>query len=425
MMPKVVAKILPRMNARLMELSVVFVISLGPLMQLAYSQQQPTPNNTQNGFNFNISNNSGDSIYPSIASSRNNVYAVWQDDHFGEAVSYDRKNYDILFARSTNGGNSFENATNLTNNIALSGRPIITAFGEKVYVLWIEDTRESKQIWFRKSTNNGSTFDRAINLGSDHYAIDSIVPKAIAASGDNVYVVWRQLSDDGKAGSVLFRASKDSGNSFGEIAKVSDNAVHSSSPKVAAFDNNVYIVWDVLEDEARSTNRSQGIFFAKSSDGGINFEDEIELNGDKEIGEGQVAVSSNKVFVAWTGSIYDTKKTINDVFLTTSNDTGITFEDPILVNSDFVDSENVELSPAEGRLEIVWQDKVTGNGEIFYRSLNNDTKLSSVKDVRNLSDTEGLSECPSIATSGNSTYVVWEDSTYGNHEIFFKKLISI
>jgi hypothetical protein len=96
-----------------------------------------------------------------------------------------------------------------------------------------------------------------------------------------------------------------------------------------------------------------------------------------------------------------------------------------LVNSDFVDSENVELSPAEGRLEIVWQDKVTGNGEIFYRSLNNDTKLSSVKDVRNLSDTEGLSECPSIATSGNSTYVVWEDSTYGNHEIFFKKLISI
>jgi hypothetical protein len=414
------------LKAQQIELSaVLLIIALVPSNLLANSQQQLTPDNARSDFNFNVSNNTGDSIYPAITSSGNNVYIVWQDDYFGEAVSYDKKNYDIFFGRSTDGGYTFKNVTNLSNNIALSGRPIITAFGEKVYVVWIEDTFKGSEVWFRKSINNGSTFGQAINLGRDHDAKDSIVPKSITAFGSNVYVVWRQLGDDGKTGSILFRTSKDSGDSFGEIGKVSDNAVLSSSPKVGAFGNNVYIVWDVLQSEAEATNKSPGIFLAKSSDGGINFEDEKKLNGDKEFGEGQVAASSNQVFVAWTGSIYDTERSIDDIFFTISYDNGNTFGDTNLINKDFVDSENVELSTAEGRIDAVWQDKVTGNGEIFYRSLNNNSKEGSVEGVRNLSNTEGLSECPSIATSGDSTYVVWEDSTYGNHEIFFKKLTSI
>jgi hypothetical protein len=388
-------------------------------------QQQSTSNNIQKDFNFSVSNNTGDSIYPATASSGKNVYVVWQDDYFGQGVSYDKKNYDILFSRSTDGGNSFENVTNLSNNIALSGRPIMTAFENKVYVVWMEDTLKDKQIWFRKSTNNGSTFDRAISISSGHNIKDSIIPKAIAAFGNDTFVVWRQLEDDGKTGSILIKASNDSGNSFGEIKEVSSNAVYSSSPKVAAFGNNVYVVWDVLHKEAEESNKTQGIFLAKSSDGGINFEDAIKVNGDEEFGEAQVAAYLNQVYVAWAGSVYDTKQSINDIFFKFSDDNGNTFGDTVLLNKDFVDSENVELVATEGRVDAVWQDKVTGNGEIFYRSLNDNNEQTSFESPRNLSNTESLSECPSIATTGNSTYVVWEDSKFGNHEIFFKKLVSI
>jgi hypothetical protein len=401
----------------------MWIPHLPECLRLRSFQQQSTSNNIQRDFNYSVSNNTGDSIYPAAASSGNNVYVVWQDDYFGQGVSYDKKNYNILFSRSTDGGNSFENVTNLSNNIALSGRPIITAFEKKVYVVWMEDTLNDKQIWFRKSTNNGSTFDRAISLSSGHNIKDSIIPMAIAAFGNDAFVVWRQLGDDGKTGSILLKASNDSGNSFGDIKEVSSNAVYSSSPKVAAFNSSVYVLWDVIDNQGEIDNKSVGIFLAKSSDGGTNFEDEIRLNGDKESGEGQVAVYSNQVFVAWAGSVYDTKRSINDVFFRFSDDNGNTFGDTILINKDFVDSENVELATTEGRIDVVWQDRVTGNGEIFYRSLNN--KQAFVEAARNLSDTEGLSECPSIATSGNSTYVVWEDDTYGNHEIFFKKLVSI
>ena len=53
-------------------------------------------------------------MYPSLAASENNVYIVWEDDNFGQSVSYDTKNNDILFVGSADGGQSFENVTNLS-----------------------------------------------------------------------------------------------------------------------------------------------------------------------------------------------------------------------------------------------------------------------------------------------------------------------
>jgi hypothetical protein len=409
------------MNSLLLTVSVIFIIIIIFSNLSASFQQQSTSNNVKTDLNFSVSNNTGDSVYPSVSASGNNVYVAWEDDYFGQGVSYDKKNYDILFTRSTDGGNSFENIKNLSNNTAPSGRPIITVTGEKVYVVWVEETLKDKQMWFRKSTNGGSTFDKAIILGRNLGPSDSIIPKAIAASGNIVYVVWRQLGDDGKSSTIEFKASTDSGDSFGEIGKVSGNAVYSSSPKVAAFGNNVYVVWDVLPKEAEESNKNQGVFIAKSSDGGINFDDALKLSGDIEPGEGQVAAHLNQVYVAWAGSIYDTEHSINDIFFRFSNDSGDTFGDTVLLNKDFVDSENVELAVTEGRIDAVWQDKVTGNGEIFHKSLYNEQDLIGV--ARNLSNTESLSECPSIATAGNTTYVVWEDSKYGNHEIFFKKVV--
>ena len=48
---------------------------------------------------INVSNNTGVSLNPQIATSGNNVYVTWQDGTPG--------NYDIFFAASTNNGTSF------------------------------------------------------------------------------------------------------------------------------------------------------------------------------------------------------------------------------------------------------------------------------------------------------------------------------
>jgi hypothetical protein len=51
---------------------------------------------TEATYRINISENIGDSVYPSIAVLGDNVYVVWQDDNFGESVSYNKRNSDIL-----------------------------------------------------------------------------------------------------------------------------------------------------------------------------------------------------------------------------------------------------------------------------------------------------------------------------------------
>src|SRR5688500_12784941 len=263
---------------------IVFSVLLNSLTSIYL--QQPVFG-IQTNSNFNISNNPGDSIYPAIAASGNNTYVVWQDDNFGEGVSYDRKNYDILFAKSVDSGRSFKNTTNLSNSIPISERPAITAYDKNVYVIWIEDIQNEMNILFRKSTDGGITFDKTVLLGSSGHAEVPVLPKAITAFGDNVYVVWRHLTEDGETGSILLRSSKDAGNTFGETVKISSNAEFTSSPKVATSNNNVYVVWDVLYTKENQGKR-EGIFLAKSSDNGLTFGDETKINGPKEIGKAQV-----------------------------------------------------------------------------------------------------------------------------------------
>ena len=47
---------------------------------------------------------------------------------------------------------------NLSNNTGHSELPNVVVDGNKVYVVWADDTRGNRDIYFRKSTNYGCTF---------------------------------------------------------------------------------------------------------------------------------------------------------------------------------------------------------------------------------------------------------------------------
>jgi hypothetical protein len=390
------------------------------LSGLSLSQAQENSSDSFNLIpNFNISNNTGDSVYPAIATSSKYVYVVWQDDYVNQSVSLDKKNYDILFTRSNDGGINFENVTNISNNLFVSSRPSIATFESYVYIIWLEDTGKNKELWIAKSKDTGRTFDKPLKLASVQNW-DYLLPKSIAAYGDHVYVVWRQLSEDGKSGSILFKSSQDRANTFSETREISDKAAYITEPKVDAFQNNVYVVWNLIYSKEETPTQSDGLFFAKSSDHGDNFGTDSKLNGNNEFGEAELASYSNRVYVAWTGSVYKQNQNMSDLFFTSSLNNGDSFEDTVSINNG-LDSGNVGLTVTDRYIDAVWQDNVTGNGEIFHKRIMKDIPDFS-ESSKNLSNTDALSECPSIATSDNDTFVVWEDSTYGNHEIFFKKI---
>lgn len=97
-----------------------------------------------------------------IATSGNNVYVVSWDRDPG--------NWDIFFARSTDGGVTFEDAINLSDNPEThSDDAIMIAGGENVYVTWWERaSQEQPRVpVMRVSSDNGATFGPMLMLAAN------------------------------------------------------------------------------------------------------------------------------------------------------------------------------------------------------------------------------------------------------------------
>src|SRR6476469_8061612 len=197
------------------KISIILLITAGILFapyQLAFSENQ--------SFNVpkNVSNSSGQSLFPKIALSGNNMYAVWSDTSTG--------NSEIFLARSTDGGLTFSTPTNLSSDSGQSRTPSIAASNSNVYVVWSSNVGSNSEIFLARSTDGGLTFstsDISNNAGF------SYTPQ-LAVSGSNVYVVW----NDNTSGNldIMFARSTDGGLTF-STSDISNNAGFSYTPQLA------------------------------------------------------------------------------------------------------------------------------------------------------------------------------------------------
>lgn len=120
----------------------------------------------------------------------------------------------------------------------------------------------------------------------------------IAVSGNNVYVVWADNTTPTGTIDLFFRKSTDGGTTFGPTQNLMENAPGDSvgQPQVAVSGNNVYIVWD-------NGNPGDGekILLRKSIDAGMTFGPVVELSDPfpETFTAPQVIASGNNVYVAW------------------------------------------------------------------------------------------------------------------------------
>jgi hypothetical protein len=390
----------------------------------------------------NLTNNQQDSVYAQVATQGNNVYMVWQENpRFQAASSANTINYDIFVKKSIDGGLTFGKEINLSNNPGFSEHPQIAASGNNVYVVWIDnspigasDTSENKKILLRKSLDNGNTFDGTSILSSNNDNVDSINQELIA-TGNNVYVVWQDaplaaandadIVSGGHDSSVMFTSSENSGESFTKPKSLSNDA-YKSYPKVGAYGDSVYVVWNVGIINKTSDGNSQngmgpkGVFFSRSSDNGLNFSEPLKLNANGEsVGESQVATHGKNVYVVWGGN--PDEKVAGNLYYTRSANNGSTFSTPQSLTEK--NTLNVEVAADSNNAYIAWQGVLPdGNEEIFIKE-SMDAGDTFTKTNDNISRNKGISECTSIAISQDSkvVYLAWEDSLNDNHEILFSQ----
>ena len=403
----------------------------------------------------NLTDNPNDSVYPQVAASENNVYVVWEDSTTSDLSN---NNYDIYIKKSADWGESFAGNSNsiatgtateilnLSNNPGFSEHPQIAAYDEKVHVAWIDNSLGNKEILFARSIDNGTTFSEAINLSNTHNTNSRNLE--LSAFENNVYAAWLDEDEQGN-GIILFTASNDGGETFGNPITIARNVTTNNDftfPKVAAYGNNVYIAWNVVD--SRST-QGQGeimtdLLYVKSLNQGNTFSPPIKLNNNGEkVGEAQLAAYNNVVYVVWASSPYD--HITSNLFFIKSTDNGNAFSNATEVKNDnFVNPSNVEIvvvgnnnsegnreeslssSPSsqqvqELQLYITGQVPLSDQNEEIFLVLSSDNGDTFNQITTNLSNNSEFSECSSIAASANNIYVIWQDRTPGNNEALFTK----
>ena len=311
--------------------------------------------------------------------------------------------------------------TNLSNNIGHSELPQLMSYGNNVYVVWIDDTSGKRNIYFKRSTDNGCTFGPTMELGNQKGG--SIDPK-MAVSGNNVYVLWEHTP--GNNGGIFFTRSTDNGGTFSSIKNLGNNTGFNGFPQIAVSGNNVFVVWH---------DATHGIFFTRSTDNGGTFGNPVILYKVKNEGIGSKVFGpritayprSDNVYVVWhSGDIKQharVKALISDAQYIRSTDNGATFGNVVNLSNYSGSSVNPQIAVSQNNVYAVWTNNFQEKyGQVFLtRSTDNGATFG---DIVNLSNYSGSSVNPQIAVSQNNVYAVWTNNVTGNEDIFFKKDVS-
>jgi hypothetical protein len=292
---------------------------------------------------------------------------------------------------------------NISNNTAISHSPQLAVSQDKnlvgndsVYVVWSDNSTGNGDIYFKRSADNGTTFGSTQNLSNNP---GNSTAAQMAAYQDNVYVVWEDASTGN--GDIYFRKSIDNGNSFSTIENLSNNTSFSDSFHIAVSGSDVYVVW------SDNSTGNGDIYFRKSIDKGTTFDTIENLSNDNGKSYGaHIVLSGNNVYVVWN----DNSTGNGDIYFKRSADNGTTFGSTQNLSNNPGNSTAAQMAAYQDNVYVVWEDASTGNGDIYFKaSLDNGTKFAGQK---SLARNNGSSFNPQLAVSPNNIiYGLWQDNT--------------
>jgi hypothetical protein len=211
------------------------------------------------------------------------VYGSLFDDMFNRNI------FDGMFSGTKT---EFGDPVNLHNKTASPVIPAIAASGNNVYVVWSDGFPGNSSIFIRSSDDNGTTFGETISISK---TIGFLSVPTLAASDNNVYVGWKNFEFRNSSSRLLLKASNDNGTTFGEVHELDNKTGFLSVPTLAASGSNAYLTWtDFLPGNS-------GVFFKFSTDGGKSFDAESNMAKDTAFPlTSRIAVISDHVYILWS-----------------------------------------------------------------------------------------------------------------------------
>ncbi|MBN2313210.1 MAG: PQQ-binding-like beta-propeller repeat protein [Sedimentisphaerales bacterium] len=380
--------------------------------------------NTIFGSVINISNNSASKdTDPSVAASGDNIYIVWC-----EVNRENTADSRILFRYSYDNGQTWNpSLEEMPVDLGRGVEPKVTALGDYVYVTYRNEISVGvQQLNFRASLDRGLTWnpaitDPAIDLSSTEEGV-GITPWLIpshnlAASGNHVYVIWSGSRPGYDYLVAQFRRSSDNGVSWDSPLNhtpvmFADHGDDSYFPDVASYGTSVYVVWNALH---YGPGIADQIFFARSTDSGATFDNEINVsNATLQATKPHIIAYRNEAYIVW-GHIFMGSNL--DLAIRKTSDNGTSWF-PLLSDSPtrlIEDGLEWDIAGSESKVYVIEEAySVPDNSDyrsIHYRESSDGATIWNppvLEDPRTLVGPYEQQFAPRIAAARNHVYVAWE-----------------
>ena len=268
-------------------------------------------------------------------------------------------------------------------------------------------------------TNNSETGTLDMN---NSLLTDCVVKSPVGVSDNNSSQIVPQISNDSLQYNGAINCNIIISNETGSA--ITNSGLNSSTdsqadegryPQTLTSGQFSYIVWSEGDEDGRY------ILFKRSTDGGKTYGDVLRLSPGipSAVFNPKVSSEGNNVYVVWQG---DSQSGNQDILMRKSTDNGKTFAKEINVSNDPAGSGNPEIKVNSSSVFVVWDGTTPGSNEIFYRkSINNGSNFDGIK---NLSNDGGISYEPKVVLNKKNLEVYWRDYKNGHEEILMKKSLN-
>jgi len=176
------------------------------------------------------------------------VYVLWQEIIFSGGTH----GGEILFARSADGGKSFDKPRNLSNTVAGAGKgrltkdiwfngslDLVQSADGTLYAAW---TEYEGALRFSRSTDRGLSFSEPVRIAGGQDELPARGPSLAIGPNGKVHLVW--TVGETPAADIHYAVSSDQGRSFEGSRIIAESDGYSDAPKVAVDDSgSIHVVY--------------------------------------------------------------------------------------------------------------------------------------------------------------------------------------